>query len=400
MYFLLVTLLNQLSSFEGFSGLGYGLILFIYGIVALEGNKIEFLIFSVVWVLIALISAYVMFGLLGIMTGEGIGELLMKSGDLRTYSALAAGALKFALGRGVFAIYKKKRRVAVRMEDWMMAGTFLLMFILVLGMFYLEAGRVSQKIRYYLSLGLLGGMFALVMILSMFYRMLDKYRRERMELEYQEERQKLQKEQIHDLYQIGREANRMRHDMKVKLDTIYGLLNKEDYEDAKTCVKKLGAEWDNYPELPRDTGNEGLNAALMKAIQKCKEKKIKFHYVVIGCPKEIESMDMGNLVDNLLLNGIEACEELDGDGAVEIIVKKESGIVEIEVENTIKESVFQINPEMKSHKKDIAKHGFGMESIKKIIEIYQGEYFCKEGVVAGERWFIQNICLKIQENLR
>ena len=83
MYFLLVTLLNQLSSFEGFSGLGYGLILFIYGIVALEGNKIEFLIFSVVWVLIALISAYVMFGLLGIMTGEGIGELLMKSGDLR-----------------------------------------------------------------------------------------------------------------------------------------------------------------------------------------------------------------------------------------------------------------------------------------------------------------------------
>ena len=129
MYFLLVTLLNQLSSFEGFSGLGYGLILFIYGIVALEGNKIEFLIFSVVWVLIALISAYVMFGLLGIMTGEGIGELLMKSGDLRTYSALAAGALKFALGRGVFAIYKKKRRVAVRMEDWMMAGTFLLMFI-------------------------------------------------------------------------------------------------------------------------------------------------------------------------------------------------------------------------------------------------------------------------------
>lgn len=146
-YFLLVTLLNQLSSFEGFSGLGYGLILFIYGIVALEGNKIEFLIFSVVWVLIALISAYVMFGLLGIMTGEGIGELLMKSGDLRTYSALAAGALKFALGRGVFAIYKKKRRVAVRMEDWMMAGTFLLMFILVLGMFYLEAGRVSQKIR-------------------------------------------------------------------------------------------------------------------------------------------------------------------------------------------------------------------------------------------------------------
>ena len=35
-------------------------------------------------------------------------------------------------------------------------------------------------------------------------------------------------------------------------------------------------------------------------------------------------MDKGNLVDNLLLNGIEACEELDGDGAVEIIVKRKA----------------------------------------------------------------------------
>ena len=123
-YFLLVTLLNQLSSFEGFSGLGYGLILFIYGIVALEGNKIEFLIFSVVWVLIALISAYVMFGLLGIMTGEGIGELLMKSGDLKNLFRTGSRRIEVCIRPGCICNIRKKRRVAVRMEDWMMAGTF------------------------------------------------------------------------------------------------------------------------------------------------------------------------------------------------------------------------------------------------------------------------------------
>ncbi len=399
-YFLLVTVLNRQSHFEGLRGLGYGLVLFIYGILALNGNKTEFLIFSLVWVMIALISAYIMFGLLGIITGDGIDILLEKSGDLRTYSALAAGALKFSLGRIVLALYKKKRKMAAMMEDWIMAGTFLLLFILVLGMFCMEAGNLSQTIRYCISLGVLGGMFGLVVLLSMFYWILDKYRREKMEMEYQDECQKLQKEQIHNLYQIGREANRMRHDMKVKLDIIYGLLMREGYEEAKMCVKKMGAEWDQYSELPRDTGNEGLNAALMKAMKKCKEKNIKFHYVVLGCPREIESMDMGNLTDNLLRNGIEACEGLDGKGEVEIVIRKENGIVEIEVENTVKESVLKTNPRLKSTKKEKFKHGFGMKSIQKIVESYQGDYFCKEEEIDGEVWFVQNIYLKIKEKGR
>lgn len=166
------------------------------------------------------------------------------------------------------------------------------------------------------------------------------------------------------------------------------------------CVKKMGAEWDQYSELPRDTGNEGLNAALMKAMKKCKEKNIKFHYVVLGCPREIESMDMGNLTDNLLRNGIEACEGLDGKGEVEIVIRKENGIVEIEVENTVKESVLKTNPRLKSTKKEKFKHGFGMKSIQKIVESYQGDYFCKEEEIDGEVWFVQNIYLKIKEKGR
>ncbi len=375
------------------------MILFLYSMAALEGSKTDFIIFSLIWVLIALVSAYIMFGVLGIATGEGIGNLLKKSGDLRTYSALAAGALKFSMGRMVVAVYKKKRKVTVRIEDWIMAGTFLLMFVMVLGMFRLETGILSQTERYYLSLQLLTGMFAISLLVSVFYRILDKYRKEKMEQGYLAEEQKLQAEQLHDLYQFGREANHMKHDMKIKLDTIYGLLEKEGYEEAKMCVRKLGAEWDNRFELPRDTGNEGLNAALMKAAQRCREKEIRFHYVVMGRPVEIDSMDMGNLVDNLLKNGIEACEDQAGTGQVEIVIRKENGIVEIEVENTIKESVLKTNPEMKSTKPEKDRHGFGMDSIRKIIRLYHGEYSCWEEQEDPVLWFAQSICLRIQKHL-
>lgn len=191
----------------------------------------------------------------------------------------------------------------------------------------------------------------------------------------------------------------MRHDMKIKLDTIYRLMEKEWYEEAKKCVRKLGGEWNGSAELPRDTGNEGLNAALMKAAQRCRERQIKFHYVVLGRPVEIDSMDMGNLVDNLLKNGIEACEGVAGNGQVEIVIRKENGVVEIEVENTIKESVFKTNPKMKSQKKEKGKHGFGMKSIRKIIEQYHGEYICQEEKEDHMLWFSQSICLQIQKEL-
>ncbi len=396
-YFLAITFLNRVSRFEGMAGLSYGIILFCYAEVALEGKRTEFLTFSLIWVIIALVSAYIMFGILGIVTGEGIGTLLTQSGNLRTYAELAAGALKFSLGRMALAVYKRQgNQGSVRLEDGVMAGTFLLLFILVLGMFHLEAGFITQTERYYLSLQLLGVVFSIVLILSVFYRIQDKYRKEKLEREYFEEEQKLQAEQIHDLYQLGREANHMRHDMKIKLDTIYRLLEKEGYEEAKMCIRKLGAEWNGSEELPRDTGNEGLNAALMKAAQRCREKQIRFHYVVLGRPVEIDSMDMGNLVDNLLKNGIEACDGLAGKGQVEIVIRKENGVVEIEVENTIKESVFKTNPKLVSQKKEKGRHGFGMESIRKIIEQYHGEYICREETEDHALWFAQSICLRIR----
>ena len=128
-YFVTVTLLNRFSRFEGVIGLLYGGILFLYSVVALEGKRTDFLIISLMWVIIALVSSYIMFTFLGIATGEGIGALLKNSGDLRTYSALAAAALKFSLGRIILAVYKRRNKIAVQLEDWTMAGILAIHFL-------------------------------------------------------------------------------------------------------------------------------------------------------------------------------------------------------------------------------------------------------------------------------
>ena len=104
---------------------------------------------------------------------------------------------------------------------------------------------------------------------------------------------------------------------------------------------------------------------------------------------------MANLTDNLLRNAIEACELMAGTGKIELAVKTECDIVEIELENTIKESVLTKNPRFETTKAEKQKHGFGMESIEKIIKQYHGDYECREEKIGQELFLVQNLRLKV-----
>ena len=390
-YFLVVTILNHYTRFEGVLGVCYGLVLYVYCLLSAEGKKSDFFLLSIVWVLIAFISAYVMFAVWGMMTGEKLGRLLEMEGQIHMYFSLAAGALRFSMGRMVLAVYRRRQQKKLLAEDWMMALIFFAFFLLILSMFRLEEGGLAQKERYYLSLWILAGIFLVILLLGGFYQVLGKYRLGKMAEEYQKESQKQQEEQIHDLYRIGREANRMRHDMSAKLNVIYDQIKKEDYAEAEKSLKKLGAEWDDYLEIPDDTGNEGLNAALIRALHECREREIRFHYAVLGNVDGIDSLDMGNLVHNLLKNGIEACSEEKGQ-EIEIVVRREENVIELEIDNTISVSVLETNPLLKTSKKQKDLHGFGLESIREVVNRYHGSYSLWE----EENHLIQRITLRIE----
>lgn len=149
----------------------------------------------------------------------------------------------------------------------------------------------------------------------------------------------------------------------------------------------------DYPELPRETGNAGLNAALLKAARESHEQGVKFRYVVMGKADGIDSLDMGNLVYNLLKNGIEASARTQGDREVEIVARNDASKTELEVINSICGSVIKENPWLESQKENRPEHGFGMKSIREIVEKYQGEYvYAEEGNL-----FIQKITLRISQ---
>lgn len=197
----------------------------------------DFFLLSVVWVLIAFISAYVMFAIWGLVTGEMLGQLIVTNSREHLYFALAAGALRFSFGRMALAVYRRRQHEKLLAEDCMLVLIFLVFFLLILFMFRLEEGRLEQRERYYLSLWILGGIFWYCCCWEVSINFWESIDWKKMAEEYQEESQRRQEEQIHDLYRIGREANRMRHDMSAKLSVVYMQMKKGAYEDAEKSLK-------------------------------------------------------------------------------------------------------------------------------------------------------------------
>ena len=387
-YFCVLTGLNSLISFEGLLSVFYSGVLIIYGVFALQGSFYDKVFLGFLWNLIALLGTFFVYGVMGFITEESLQELLNVKGAVYLLAAAAASIAKFIMGRIVLGFYRRMPEPH-RKEHWMIAGALLILLLTGLGMFELELGTLAGKAKYGLLTLLLVGEFLGVLILEKIYHRMGEYQKEKLESEFREQQEKAKRENIIDLYRIGREVNHWRHDMNGKLDVILRLQKKGHYEEAENNIEKLCQGLKQYPDLPQETGNEGLNAALMKAIPRCLDEGIKFSYVVIGKPERIDIMDMGSLMGNLFDNAIEACLRLKDGRILDVVIREEKEKTEIRIENSVAESILQHNSELMSSKANAELHGFGMETIDMIVQRYHGEYIYWE----EDGHFIQEICL-------
>lgn len=200
-------------------------------------------------------------------------------------------------------------------------------------------------------------------------------------------------EDMSKMYEMGREINHWRHDMLGQLSVLYCMQKNGKYDEVELYLEKLCTDLKKCPELPQHTGNEAIDAVLMKAVGKCKEKDIHFCYVILGKTWKIDNLELGNLMNNLLNNAIEACEKVSGKKEIELTMRALESGIEIYLENSICESVLGHNPNFISKKKEKQQHGFGMKTIYAIVEKYHGTYQYWE----EEKTFCQSVFLDYQE---
>ncbi len=363
-YFLLVTTFNFFSVFEGVLCIFYGAALTLYGVLGLKGSLYDKVFLSLMWVINVLFGTFIVWGFLCAFSGKNITEILFHT-DKKTvfFASLAAGAVKFFIGRIILRLYHRREDTA-RKEDWLLAIVLFLILCLSLNMVRLEFFLTVKYNRYAWLTCLLMVWFVGILLLERLSQKLEVYRRQKMELEFQRK--------------MTREINHWRHDMNGKLETMYHLQQNKQYDELERVLKEICKEYEKLPELAQTTCCSGLNAVLKKALSLCQNNGIRFSYAVLGKPDIIDNLDMESLMWNLFSNGIEACQQVEGARNLNVILCAKDGGLHIHLENTISDSVLKNNPRLLSSKADKLSHGFGMQTIYAILDKYHGEYLCKE----------------------
>ena len=87
----------------------------------------------------------------------------------------------------------------------------------------------------------------------------------------------------------------------------------------------------------------------------------------------LEDTDVCALMGNVLDNAIEACERMtSGERWISVYMKKQQGMFFIEVSNSIDKIPVMKHGQFLTQKGDKELHGYGIKSIKRIVDKYDG----------------------------
>ncbi len=180
------------------------------------------------------------------------------------------------------------------------------------------------------------------------------------------------------------------HDLKHQL----GLLSAQDGESNRKWVNEANQTIFEYESLAH-TGNQTLDSLLNLKMIICQKYNINFTFMADA--NDIDWIDVGDvfsLFGNALDNAIE-CEQrmAENNRHMALNVKKRGGFLSIHLDNYCDEKVEFDGSIPKSKKGDSLNHGFGIKSIKYIVEKYGGNMTVKhDGVM-----FILDILLPIPQ---
>lgn len=181
-----------------------------------------------------------------------------------------------------------------------------------------------------------------------------------------------EKEHFHKIIEYERNFNKFKHDLKNRILGIEYLLMEENAEQG---ICKLQELLSDFHFLNSDLSE---SRQIWDLIIECKLRDAEIHdlqvekKVNLKTLHSVDEVDFGILMGNLLDNAIEALRQVD-DRRLKIVLDSDKGYLFMEISNscaahssTHKDSLYRIQ------------HGFGLESVKEIVQKYHGTYTAEQ----------------------
>ncbi|MBU5425872.1 GHKL domain-containing protein [Tissierella pigra] len=266
-------------------------------------------------------------------------------------------------------------------------SSILVLFIITEKIFATTNTYIALLIVLTISLLIIANIF----VFYLFEKQL-KYESEKLKLEFFRQQIKDQKKHFEELTENQRRISIAIHDTKNQLLAILGYIENNENKIAIKNLKLLCKDIVGGQGFI-NTGNVAVDSLINAKIKRINELGINLETsIFLEQNTQIEGIDLCIILGNLLDNAIEACEkiQLKDNKKIQIKIIQVEEYLSIKISNSIFNKVKIHKGKIPTTKKDKLFHGFGLESVKEMVEKYNGHINYEQ----KENNFIVNILLQ------
>jgi hypothetical protein len=385
-------ILNQKTIFEGIGGLIYPAILVGYGMLCLNGSIFEKIIIACIDNGLNMLTSVTVLTIINYISPLDISQLIKEQGIVRIFIIFMAKGSYFFLTRIILRM-NKRNNFALSSIEWIaIFGVFIMSFISGVFVFQMVIINPSNKYNDFLSVSAIVCLILINVFCYYIFIKISTKNKEKMQYSFLEFKLLEQQKSLAEIKLLYEEFMKLRHDMKNYLSCVGTMLHNQKYIEAQNYLDSLFENKLSFGKQYILTENDAVNAIMNSKMSICEEQGIKMNYQISGSLNLFSEVDLSILLGNLLDNSIEACMNVENTPKIDIKMYNERNYLVINVANSIKQSVLEHNPHLRSTKKDKSKHGFGTASIKDIVKNHNGmiRFYEKNNQFITDIWLKQD----------
>lgn len=164
----------------------------------------------------------------------------------------------------------------------------------------------------------------------------------------------------------------IKHDLKNHIIALYALAEGDKKEEILEYLSKMLEIFDNNKNFA-STGNIVIDSIVNFKLQEAQKDRIKVN-VDLNIPSQLKipSFDIAIILGNLLDNALDAVKKLDQDRYIDMKIKYTKGRLILKIDNSFDGRIIKEKGRIITSHSDENNHGFGLESVKTVLEKYNG----------------------------
>ncbi|MCM1062478.1 MAG: GHKL domain-containing protein [Eubacterium sp.] len=340
-----------------------------FSVIFLKGNFFEKCLISIINYLMLYFINIPILMLMG-MIGDTTADELATAQDINRIVCLFVTKLLYLAATQSVLWLKRREEFHFKRNEWIIVvSTFTI--TLLIG-FMMNAITIHNAFSGYSFLAVALLLSALDVVVFIFMQKMNLAAQNEKERELLDLELKNQQSELKQMEQQYREISVLKHDFKNNIDCIRSLMLDGNIKEAIGYADKLKERRISPIQTQILLSNPIVNAVINSKFSEAAEKGIDTSLrLVIKIPEYLE-FDLSILLSNLLDNAIEACVKNTSDSQIILTISEIDGYYRIVIRNTIDASVLQSNKSLKTNKADPAQHGWGLKSVKDIVDKYDG----------------------------